>query len=178
MELILLGGNSKLNKGWIEEVEKTLSDIFDSTHFHYYRHWENEEDKDINLAYELEKLAEYIQGKNDYVIFAKSAGTLLTLKGIFEGKIQPNACIFTGLAFTWAKHKKWDLDNWLENYNIPTLFIQKTNDPAISYQDLKQELGNHHVINHIAQEIPGDDHHYENVGELKVHIQKFLHPEA
>jgi len=57
MKLLLLAGNSKSNKEWIEEVNVNLHDLFDESEILYYSHWYSEEPKDIDLDQEIERLA-------------------------------------------------------------------------------------------------------------------------
>lgn len=173
MQLVLLGGNSKLNKEWIEEVENTLKDLFDSTHIHYYKHWE-EDNGSIDMDYELGKLSEYLKDQKNYVIFAKSVGSILTVKGVHEKKLNPTSNILVGLAHSWAKSQNYEIDSWLKISTVPTLFIQKTGDPAIPFQELTELVGEEKMMNVTLQEMDGDDHHYANVGELKVYISRFL----
>lgn len=162
MNLILLGGNHIGNKKWIESVEKLLRPYFASTHIHYYRHWETGEEW-IDLDYELEQVEKVAKKMEKYVIFARSAGTILTIKGNFLKTLTPQFCIFVGIAIKWAEHFKLPVQTWLKNYTLPTLIIQKSHDPAISYKELKKFLANSRSQNANIVEIPGDDHYYRDI---------------
>lgn len=174
MKLILLPGNSKENKVWIEEIEATFKNIFDSTKIQYYEHWNKKEENLIDLGLELENLVDMVGENKDYIIFAKSAGVLLALRGIYEKVICPRKCLFVGTPVFWSRNKKFDVDLWLKNYSLPTLFIQKTNDPMISYIELMKVLEGRDVENYKIVEVAGNDHHYENVQELKTLTVDFL----
>lgn len=171
MKLLLLAGNSLHNKEWIEEVERTLAPHFNQTLVHYYRHWSTG-DELIDLEYELERLTTSLGDLADWVVFAKSAGTILIIRGCYEKKIKPIKCVFAGTAIGWAEARGLSVHEWLRNYSIPTLFIQKTLDPAISYRDLEQLLSG--VANAVAKEIPGDNHSYEDLSVLENEITRFL----
>ncbi len=173
MNLILLPGNDKSNREWIDMVETSLSPLFDHTAVHYYDHWWSE-GGEIDLEVELDKLAVTVSQFDTYVIFAKSAGVLLALYGIFEGILDPEVCIFVGSAFPWGKAQGYDLDNWLINYAVPTLFIQKTDDPALSFEGLRLLLLDRNVSGNILKEIPGDGHEYENIGQLRELTEGFV----
>ena len=166
MDLILLSGNSVQTKEWIESVERELKDIFDSAYIHYYKHWRTE-DKNIDLNYEVEKLSEYFKDKKNYMIFAKSAGAVLVLKGISEGKISPKKCMFVGIPLSWCNKSGIPFNKWIKNYKIPTCFIQKTKDPYLNSNELKKILEENGVESFKLIEISGEDHHYENLKELK-----------
>ena len=173
MELILLSGNSIHTKEWIESVERELKPLFNSTHIQYYKHWKTRE-KTIDLDYELNILSNYLRNKRDFIIFAKSAGVVLTLKGISEGKIDPKRCMFTGIPVHWCDNIKIPIRNWIKNYKTQSYFIQKTNDPTISAKDLKIIHEENKIKNFKFIEIKGDDHHYENLAELKNYMDELI----
>lgn len=172
MKLLLLSGNSISNKKWIEEVGQILNPLFDEIKIHYYKHWETGEEI-IDLDSELSTLTAEINEWKDYMIFAKSAGCLLTLKGIYEKKIHPLKCVFVGAAIDWGKERQFLVGDWLKNYNTTTFFIQKTNDPVISFKNLKKILEDLDVKNYSLKEIPGNDHNYLDLEFLRQVIENF-----
>jgi hypothetical protein len=174
MNLILLPGNDKNNKAWIDSVDTELSPYFDRTAIHYYDHWWSSDAGEIDLEIELDKLAATVEQFDTYVIFAKSAGVLLALYGIYEGVLDPELCIFVGSAIPWGYDRGFDLDNWLINYSIPTLFIQKTADPALSFTDLNTILLDKNISGFSLKEIPGNDHYYEDVAQIRQLVEGFV----
>ena len=166
MKLILLSGNSVNTREWIEFVERELKDLFDLTYIQYYKHWETG-NENIDFDYELNKLSNSLKDKKDYVIFGKSAGVALALKGISEGKLSPKKCMLTGIPVFWCDSINAPIRKWIKNYKTPSYFIQKTKDPAINARDLKSLLEKNKVKNSKFIEIPGEDHHYEDLEELK-----------
>jgi hypothetical protein len=174
MHLVLLAGNSKLNKEWIEDVESSVKELFDSTYIHYYKHWDDENAKLLDFDLELSRLQKELEGKEDYVIFAKSAGALLTLRGISEGILNPSKCVFAGVAVNWGLSKGLPVDTWLEAVHVPSLFIQKTDDPAISFEELREFIRAKGVENFTMIEQEGDDHHYGDLELLKKEMRDFL----
>ncbi len=141
MHLILLGGNNKKNKDWVKDVEKSLKEYFDTSHVHEYKHWTTDEEM-IEIEHEIKQLMSHIKEKDEknYVIFAKSAGAILTLKAISEKKLNPIKCIFAGITINWARESGMPIDEWVKGYSIPTLYFQKTSDPAFSYAELQSWL--------------------------------------
>lgn len=166
MDLILLSGNSVRTKEWIESVEEKLKDLFDSTYIHYYNHWETGE-KNIDLDFELKKLSEHLNSRKNYVIFAKSAGAVLVLRAVSEEKISPEKCMFVGIPLSWCNKLGIPFNKWIKNYKIPTYFVQKTKDPYLNSDELKKILKENDVENLKLIETSGEDHHYENLEELK-----------
>jgi predicted alpha/beta-hydrolase family hydrolase len=174
MNLILLPGNGKYNKEWIDEVRDNFENLFTSTHVLYYDHWFVDEERDIDLEAETKKLAEIVKGLDDYVVFAKSMGSTLTIKAIHEGVIAPSKCIFTGHPVNWARERNYYVDEWIKGYATPTLFIQKTLDPVFGFEDLRNFLEEHKAENYELVEVEGDDHHYGDIEALKRMVTAFL----
>lgn len=172
MHLVLLPGNS--NQTWIHEVGEALAPLFphDTLYVHSYRHHQTGESL-INLDYEQNTLADKIHKNTDVVVFAKSAGAVLTIKAVAEHSIHPKLCIFAGLPLGWADKNNMELRAWLKDYDIPTLFIQQSDDPYLSAQELQILLhkfgGKFSMV-----EIPGNDHQYNDIPLLKELVSKFL----
>ena len=173
MELILLGGNSVSNKEWIEKVEKALSPLFSKTIIQYYKHWSNEgEPFDFNEeSLSLKKITE---GLDKYVIFAKSIGSVLTMKCMGDNSINPQKCIFVGVPINIAKDINVDIGGLIEGHSVPTLFIQKTLDPLGFFADIAHALENSSVSGDLIKEIPGDDHKYDDLDLLKLEVDRFV----
>lgn len=173
MDLILLSGNSIKNKEWIEEVDHAVSSDFTATHIQYYDHWEKGE-KMIDFDVEMEKLTKTVDPLEEYSIFAKSAGVLLALKGIYEGKINPARCVFAGTAVRFALRLGFDIEMWFGRCSVPTLFIHNALDPAISFEELEVWLKMSEMRDYKIQELHGHDHNYGDVNSLKKFITEFI----
>jgi hypothetical protein len=176
MHLLLLGGQEKkTNKDWVKKVEKALKEYFDSSHVHEYKHWQTDEDF-IEIEHEIESVMKHIKDKDDkdYVIFAKSAGAILTLKAICEGKLTPKKCIFAGIAVNWARKQNLAIDDWIKCNAVPTLYFQKTGDPAFSFAELSSWLLLSGGEKYKTVEFPGKDHHYEDIESIKREVTNFL----
>lgn len=172
-QLILLAWNNKQsNQDWIERVEEKLSAFFDETSIQYYSHWQQDK-PNIDLDYESKVFIEKINKTDDYVIFAKSAWTILAMKNIYENWLKPKACIFVGIPMWMIFHNEFPYEKRLKNNTIPMLFIQKTNDPVCSYQELL-DLFSWLSDAFTFQEIPWNTHHYEDVDLLKKLVGEFL----
>ncbi len=172
MNLILLGGNSIDNKKWIEDVETCLKPLFQSTTVISYDHWQTGEWM-INLDKEKEKLAQTAKNFGEYIIFAKSAGSLVTVKAIFEKSISPQKCIFAGIPLNWARKSNFDVNTWYKDYSIPTLAIQHTNDPLASSKELSEFLSQLTKTVKV-EELPGDTHDYDELDTIKKLVSDFI----
>ena len=172
MRLLLLGGISSHNKEWIEEIEESLRDLFDSTHIQYYDHWQS--GGNIDVEKEVDNLIKDLDPKEDYVVFAKSAGVIVTLKAMQERPFIPKACIFVGSAIRFGRASGYPVDDWLKENKVRKLFIQQTGDNAIPFQELKLMLQGFNAQNYKMIEIPGNDHHYDDIKHLEGFIKEFL----
>lgn len=176
MDLILLPGNSRENKSWIDRVDYELKPLFTQSAVHYYDHWwQDDKDAVIDLEVELDKLETTVtQLSSNYVVFAKSAGIVLTLYGIFEGVLNPEVCVFVGFPLYWSRKNGFSVDEWLLEYSVPSLFIQQSEDPALSFEELKAYLLERNVSQHRLIEVPGNDHIYDTIPELKRMTEEFI----
>lgn len=165
MNLILLGGNNVGNKKWIESMEVLFKPYF-QTHILYYNHWKTGNEW-VNPELELKRLCQTTNKLENYIIFSRSAGTMITLMGASRGVISPAKCIFVGISIKWSSYFDPDYESWLKNFKIPSLMIQKSFDPAISAANLRKFLVENNFAEYNLKEIPGEDHYYGNIEELK-----------
>ena len=161
MNIFLLPGKSSKNKDWAEKVASIFEARNHTTSILHYSHWEPES-AEFNFDSELRKLNTLVGKRNKIIIFAKSIGTILTLQAIHQKDIKPSACIFVGTAIEWAKESEKDIGLWLKEYSVPTLFIQKSEDPAISFDNLKRLLVASGTKKYELLNLPGNNHEYED----------------
>ncbi len=170
MHIIYLAGNSLNNKTWIEEVKSNFNSFSDSEIL-YYDHWQSGE-KWINLKGESEKLSELVKNKKDYFVFAKSIGSILALKNIFEGKLNPKKMIICGLPYRAGKEEFKEIDDCLKTLRIPTMFIQNEFDPVYSHAELENVLDNNSPVDYQLIKNPDNNTHdyldYENLSKTVI----------
>jgi hypothetical protein len=176
MKLFILPGNSPQNKEWAEKLKESLAEKVNEIYVQYYDHWQTGEEI-INLDRELEKFLKEINTQ-EYLLLGKSAGVLVILKGIFENKLKPKACIFLGTPIFWARANNFSIDEYLKNFQTPALFIQQSEDPAIPANNLQELLLGLEVKNYKFITIPGSDHSYDDFSLVSYHIFQFLESSA
>lgn len=171
MNLLLLPGGSKRNKEWLQKVERNVQPAFERTHRHNYAHWENDE-SEIDLEHEMKRLAEPVKSFMPYVVFAKSAGTILTCKAAAQGILRPNACMFVGFPLAMITSHHIPADEWLQATDFPITVLQHTADPLGSFRDVKRyfaDTGRNGVALH---ELPGNKHDYDEFQTFKSFTEK------
>lgn len=157
--IIFLGGNSKKNQTWIQEVKASFLSNYPLSVILDYESWKEDTPQDVNFEIEAQKLSKIVQNYEKYIIFAKSAGIFITLKTIKEYKIKPDFCMFLGFPKYWLDEKGENYNDLISNFDIPAVLIQNTSDPACSFKDINELLKNlNNKINVI--ETPGDSHSY------------------
>lgn len=171
MNIIILAGNSLENYKWAEQL-KTALDNSAEVSIQDYSHWKSG-DKFIDMPKEQKKLIEIANDLDHYIILAKSIGVILAIQSICEQKIKPLKCIFVGTAFNWAKENNYQIEQWLSDYFIETLFIQNEHDPAISFEELKSIISKNNIVNHQLVKLPGDNHKY-NANTIAELARSFL----
>ena len=176
MQLILMSGNSLRNRDWIFLVESALKPLFEQTYVTIYDHWAKAQPMaDIDL--EADKLAKLARGlASEYAIFAKSIGSVITLKDIAESRITPSRLIITGLPLNLIEEIGLPIQDWLKKLSVPTIIIQNSDDPAGSYSrivDMTAAADKQNVLKLV--EIPGNNtHDYNDLESLKSLVRDFI----
>ncbi|MFZ2152729.1 MAG: hypothetical protein WAV41_01585 [Microgenomates group bacterium] len=165
MHIIYLSGGSVRNKIWIEEI-KSKFDKFSDGQILYYSHWETGE-KNLNFEIETKKLSELVAGKDEYFVFAKSIGSILALKSIYEKVISPKKMVICGHPYNLAKELGFPIDDYLKSLTISTIFFQNEFDPLFSYADLEKVLGENIASDyHLIKNPDNNTHDYEDFEKL------------
>jgi len=127
------------------------------------------------LEKESEKLAKLVKNKKGYFVFAKSIGSILALKNIFEKTLNPKKLIICGHPYEMAKQDNLPVDEYLKTLVIPTVFIQNEFDPVYSFTELEKVLTECSPADYQLMKIPNNEtHDYEDLAELAVTVKKFF----
>lgn len=165
MHIIYLAGNSLRNKDWIEKVKENFDKFFTGDIL-YYDHWASGTEW-ANLTIESKKLAKLVENKNDYFVFAKSIGSVLALKCIYEKIISPKKIIICGHPYNAAVKAGHPIDEYLKTLSIPTTFIQNEFDPLFSFSELENILQKNEVKNYTMIKNPSVNiHDYDDFNKL------------
>lgn len=151
-----------------------MAPSFETTYCHDYAHWENDE-PEINLDLEIERLGAATRNLSPYMIFAKSAGSILASKAIAEGVLHPAACLFVGFPLAMVEKYNLPLKNWLQKADCSTTLLQHEADPLGSYQDIKKYLATTKLENFSIHELPGNTHDYLEFQKIKDTLEE-IHP--
>ncbi len=173
MNVLLLGGMSLRNRDWVHEVATSLKPLFKKVIVQYYNHWLT--GREMDLDYEQQGIASILpELANDYVVLAKSAGVVLSVKAIADGILKPKKCLFAGTALAMVENERLPFADWLKAVDCPVLFVQNTHDPVASFAKLKQYVEDLHKTDCQFIELPGDTHDYEDLPKLKQLVSEFV----
>jgi len=108
-----------------------------------------------------------VKGKDEYFVFAKSIGSVLALKSIYEKIINPKKMIICGHPYNLAKEMGFPVNDYLKSLPIPTMFIQNNLDPLFSYADLEKVLKENNAADyHLIKNPDNNTHDYEDYENL------------
>ena len=153
MHLLLIPGEGKdSNEKWLEEIDRSLfraSDLFTESYRMGWRHW-SQGGGTFDPRHELQQLQDYIPRLfigSQYIVFAKSAGSVLFLQALANGAPKPVGAVFTGLPLpqtqTATKYDVFDVRALLMRYNalqVPTAIIQNETERFRRPDELRSSL--------------------------------------
>lgn len=171
-KIILLGGNSKKNIKWLQNMTNTLENSYSNVIPMKYSHWDLPEWEGINIEKEIDKLKILVKNTDDYIVVAKSVGILVTLLAIEQGVIYPKMIIAMGVPILFLENYNYDIQKLFTNASKDRkiLIIQQTND-VIGNAELVREI----VPSNIPLlKIAGSNHQYNCFKLLSKHINQFI----
>lgn len=165
--LIALPINSNYNKDWIDLFVEEFKSEFYETKSHCLKHWEYKEgNMEIDFKHEVNLVKNKILEWEEFTVFAKSAGSLITLMSIKEGHLKPQMAIFVVFQIKFAQSKNFDIEELLQDISILILFIQKRYDPKATLHEIENLLESKSLQYKIVN-IEGDTYNYEYIKLLK-----------
>ncbi len=167
MRIFLLAGQSIENREWIEGVEKEFKKEFQDTEILYYEHW-NTGEKEIDVKKEVERFLNSVNNfEGQYLVFAKSFGTIIFLNSLDKLKNKPKGVLMVGLCFRLALMKNYDFEILKEKADFKIKIFQKELDPAGFLKEIKKLSGGMvKVEEYKCFNEEKDNHYYANTEYL------------
>ena len=174
-KLLVLGGGSPRNRAWGEACIQYFKDRFDSAYFMQYDHWVSGE-PNLNFQTELNKYEEVVRNSNEqdeWFVYAKSVGSILTLKAVAAGLFTPSHCVFFGMPFS-VFNDTVVKDEFLiiESFSVPTLAFHNDNDPTALYE-LTKKIIDEVMPTVTLKTLQGDTHDYLDFSQYVEDIDAF-----
>ncbi|HZM63838.1 MAG TPA: hypothetical protein VFB59_01765 [Candidatus Saccharimonadales bacterium] len=176
MDALILGGNSPHNKEWVQQLRAALTPLFATVATHDYAHWASG-GSTIEFDHELRAIQQELRPLQDFVVVAKSAGVLLTLKGMADNTVRPEKVIFMGLPLGYIRQHnlEHEFESWLKSLTEPILVIQNAHDPVGSAAEVDRYLRtilSPSLITFV--ELPGDTHDYIDLPKITTLTKDFI----
>lgn len=158
MKVLILGGNSPHHRDWIRQLGAHLEGAGHEVLLHDYHHWTTGESL-ADVDYELEQLAARMEGQGDYVVIAKSIGTVIAALGVGRGILTPSRCVLLGIPYDGIAGETPGFDDSLRQ--LPrTVVIQNEHDPFGTADVVAAHLETVQNTAVTLVRTPGDTHDY------------------
>lgn len=159
MRTLGLPGKNKSTGPWLDKILSSEVFVNDVIQRQSYRAWQSTEEE-IDEVFELDVASKF----EPELIVAKSMGSILTILGVAQSILKPQACVFMGVPIlSLQKDEKSCLENWKDT-GIKTLFIQQHSDPTGSFSQLLELI--RPADNLCFEVVEGSDHIYSDIPEL------------
>ncbi len=157
MNLLLLPGNSLRHAEWVEELKTALSAQFGDIKTQHYRHWQTGEEF-ADIQHEINVAKKQEETLKPYTIIAKSIGSAIAARGVFEGLLHPEKLVLLGVPINGGVSAE-AFSEWLERITVSVVIAQNTSDPLGSFESVKTAF--HHAGSNLSfTELPGETHDY------------------
>jgi Serine hydrolase len=178
--LIILPGNSARNKKWGERVVAHYGEYFNSLFMLAYEHWETGANT-INFQLEEDRLRQHVAtlppGTEIY-IFAKSAGSILTLLAVHSGVVTPVQCVLFGMPLDMATKDIFAGSTVvIEAFKVPTIIFHNEHDPITSCSFAKK-LAAQYLPQATFVTTTGNNHNYDEHNVYRPHLNWLTSIEA
>ena len=169
MNILALPGISAKTERWATNLLNELAAPDRTMTVQRYQHWDcGDAEQCLNMTGEVGRL----QGCAVDLLIAKSLGVMIGLQACAQGFITPQRAIWVGTPVTSFRESNLDLRQLVASLNIPTLFIQQTDDVVGSCASLRAAVVDIPLVELV--EIPGNNHQYKDLKLLARHIKKCL----
>jgi predicted alpha/beta-hydrolase family hydrolase len=158
MNAVIFGGMSPRHREWVRKLAEALRPEYDIVHFLMYRHWDRP-GMEMDLEYEISQAARLAQQLDDYVVIAKSIGTVLTTFAYDRKLLVPKRCVFMGFPLTVVNAEFPQVAGALP-YLPSTVFVQNEYDPLGTVNAVKTYVRAHAPKTYDVQATPGTTHDY------------------
>jgi hypothetical protein len=175
-KLLVLAGGSKRNQAWGEACTEFFKDQFDMTFFLHYDHWSTGE-ANLNFETEIEKISQTVKGaglEGEWYVYAKSIGSILTLKAVAAGVVLPTKCVFFGMPFSVvADSVVKDELSVITSFSVSALALHNDNDPTALYE-VTEKIITEYLPTVSLKTLEGDTHDYLDFSEYSPVIESFI----
>ena len=165
MNAVVLGGMSPRHHEWVSQMTETLKPECEVVQSLNYRHWE-QPGSEMDVAYEIARVAELVEGLGEYVVVAKSIGTIVTTLATTRGLLSPKRCLFMGFPLKLVVVEFPEMASALPLLP-PTTFLHNEHDPLGGAEVVGAYIEAHAPKIYSLQTLPGNTHDYVDFDLVK-----------
>lgn len=158
MQALIFGGMSPRHQAWVREVSAALQSDFDEVRLLDYRHWDSQNSA-MDMEYEIAEAVRLAEGLTDYVVVAKSIGSVLASLATARGLLVPRHCLFMGFPLRVVLEEFPETAKALPHLP-PTIFLHNESDPLGTSEAVRAYVAEHAPRQYALQTLPGDTHDY------------------
>jgi alpha/beta superfamily hydrolase len=164
VNILLLPGNSKSNKDWIDKLAEDFGKHFEEIKVFHWDHW-NKWERTGNWKQETENAIEAVKDWENYIVLSKSFGDLVALALAQKAENKPSKMYLLGFPVKFAENLSFPTKSMLADCPSELVFIQKDRDPACGYDDLVEylkqfDVPKYETLKYHVDGEPDDTHHY------------------
>lgn len=166
MNFILLPGNNKSNRLWLTNLAELLElNGHTVVYTAQYSHWD-EEPGQMQFDAECEKVAQDVAGLEDYVVIAKSVGSLLAFNLLSNRLLAPQKLIIAGFPLQLLGASEEPMPGELYIESIPIFMSQNDGDPLGTFESVKTFFEQLDLPNYHFTKLEGKTHEYNDFDKL------------
>lgn len=158
MNALIFGGMSPRHYDWVRQVSEVLKPHFDEVRLLDYAHWDKTE-VEMDLEHEISEAQKLAEGLGDYIVVAKSIGTVVTTLAVKRGLLSPEYCVFMGFPLKAIESDVPEVESALPQLP-PTHFLHNEQDPLGDADAVRGYLEAHAPEQYDLLVSPGNTHDY------------------
>jgi len=159
MNVLILGGMSQRHYAWIREVAEVLRPHFAQVRLLDYAHWAS--DTEMDVEHEITEAVKLAEDFGEYIVVAKSIGTVVATLANARGLLHPDYCVFLGFPLKVVVTELPEVADSLPKLP-PVHFVHNEHDPLGDADAVKAYLEAHAPESYDLLVSPGDAHDYVN----------------
>lgn len=162
MNAVILGGMSPRHRVWVQQLAEALQPSFAEVRVLEYEHWDRE-NVEMDVEREITRASQLVEGLSDYVLVAKSIGTVVGTLAHARGLLYPRRCVFMGFPLKVVETELPELAMPMLSLP-PTIFLHNDHDPLGSAERVSEYIAAHAPRAYAFRTLPGSTHDYVDFG--------------
>ena len=166
MNILILGGNSPRHQQWVRDMAAALAPHYDEVRALDYRHWQTGETL-ADIDHEITAAGELVHDWDDYVVVAKSVGTVIATLAHARGALHASRYLLLGIPYDGIAGQTPEFDSALQTLTSLAV-VQNQFDPYGSADMVRQRLDALGLASLELVEVPAvTTHDYTDTAQMR-----------